>query len=218
MSPLAPTTSGWSTRLFCRSCPQSGHRSPVPPLPPMAALGLPLAHSCPVRGTSSATRGTGEGTRPCPSCSKHREHSRAETAQTLRGCSHSQTDQAAGAAPSSGRGDRTPALLAPGGHTAVTGSWGTAWPRTSPTRLILPLGVSRGRALNWDHPSPASALWHIHNVEQHPGHAMDWEMTMKTSSLCPIWGPYSPSPGHGWGLRRGQAASSPPAAPGRASV
>lgn len=55
-----------------------------------------------------------------------------------------------------------------------------------------------------------------HNVEQHRGHGMDWEMTVKTSSMGPIWGPCSPSPGCGWGLRHGQAAFFLPAASGRA--
>lgn len=61
-------------------------------------------------------------------------------------------DQAAGAAPSSRRGGWTLAALTPGGHTAVTGSWGTVWLRTSPTHLILPLGL---RTLHWNHPSHA---------------------------------------------------------------
>lgn len=63
--------------VFLQNCAQSGPRSRVPPV---AALGLPLVRPCPVRGTSSATQGTGEGTSPCPSCDEHHKHDRTETA------------------------------------------------------------------------------------------------------------------------------------------
>lgn len=142
-------------RAVLQKCPQSGRRSPVPPT---AALGLPLVHPCPVCGTSSATRGTGEGTSPCPSCDKHHhKHNRTETTQTPNGCSHSQGTKWLVLFPAAGEvaGHRLRSLR--GGDTAVTGNWGTAWPRTSPTHLILPLGLSRGRTLHWDHPSRALA-------------------------------------------------------------
>lgn len=36
---------------------------------------------------------------------------------------------------------------------------------------------------------PMHRQMHPHHVEQHPGHRVDWETTMKTSRLGSIWGP-----------------------------